>query len=674
MDLYIEVPDFYNFFEDSLVDPTSIKLQEDDIDDDTVHIDVKNLACYKAEHLKKWLIYRGDTLKGIDTLKETQVRVLQYYKNGTQNNIVDPTSDKKWLRKKAEKLGILLSPGKTNNGNIIIQCPEVLRNEIGHPKNAAGWTKDITNLPKITIYEIEQYHKKINDLVLEKSLKIKKPFTRGAQFLEENFVDVGSIHAKENDNIFSLKGVCGASLKKADRWIFVAIDKLSNEILYCFCQCPAGKVGTCSHAYALMKLLAKWVLDNLKIIPEPKACTSKACEWSVPQSRNRVDKVPISDITITSPVSKRRNTNDDTEYKKRSGIKTTLYDARADHTKHEPAYNLEVFLNSDTNNHAKKIINPNPLLFTDTVYGVMPIGSTLSHQCSPMPADFAVYSSISTVTGNLTEYNTYPSFPFNSIKYMLDEYLRSEICEEKLAILNELRSHSAHAVEIEVNTRDQARDANWFMYRKNRFTASICNKIGDLTKKTEKGIKTIAHNIVFGDKNEKNKVVQMKMRYGKFFEPIAIQAYEKFMHLSGWKISVDQCGLVIDSQNFVLGATPDGKVFDGASFGILEVKCSEHYKDIDPKDVCSISKEPCIVYNSESNTIHINKNHTYYNQVQMQLALTCQTWCDFVFYTSKGMVIDRVQFDAVYWEKLQSSILSFYFKYVLPEIVSKEKK
>lgn len=166
----------------------------------------------------------------------------------------------------------------------------------------------------------------------------------------------------------------------------------------------------------------------------------------------------------------------------------------------------------------------------------------------------------------------------------------------------------------------------------------------------------------------------MKMRYGKFFEPIAIQAYEKFMHLSGWKISVDQCGLVIDSQNFVLGATPDGKVFDGASFGILEVKCSEHYKDIDPKDVCSISKEPCIVYNSESNTIHINKNHTYYNQVQMQLALTCQTWCDFVFYTSKGMVIDRVQFDAVYWEKLQSSILSFYFKYVLPEIVSKEKK
>ncbi|XP_057317385.1 uncharacterized protein LOC130662514 [Hydractinia symbiolongicarpus] len=120
--------------------------------------------------------------------------VLQYFKNGTQNNIVDPTSDKKWLRKKAEKLGILLSPGKTNNGktnngNIIIQCPEVLRNEIGHPKNAAGWTKDITNLPKITIYQIEQYHKIINDLVLEKSLKIKKPFTRGAQFLEENFIE-----------------------------------------------------------------------------------------------------------------------------------------------------------------------------------------------------------------------------------------------------------------------------------------------------------------------------------------------------------------------------------------------------------------------------------------------------------------------------------------------------
>ena len=53
----------------------------------------------------------------------------------------------------------------------------------------------------------------------------------------------------------------------------------------------------------------------------------------------------------------------------------------------------------------------------------------------------------------------------------------------------------------------------------------------------------------------------------------------------------------------------------------------------------------------------------------MQLAATCRTWGDFVFYTSKGLVIDRVLFDKEYWENLQRNILGFYFKYMLPEIV-----
>lgn len=53
-------------------------------------------------------------------------------------------------------------------------------------------------------------------------------------------------------------------------------------------------------------------------------------------------------------------------------------------------------------------------------------------------------------------------------------------------------------------------------------------------------------------------------------------------------MSVEPCGLVIDPENFVLGASPDGKVTHNGTFGIVEVKCSEEYKDIDPKDICYI--------------------------------------------------------------------------------------
>ena len=74
----------------------------------------------------------------------------------------------------------------------------------------------------------------------------------------------------------------------------------------------------------------------------------------------------------------------------RKGIKTTLYDARAETTRQETASTLDAILNSGTSNHAIGIINPEPIHFTNTLYGTMPVGSTLSHQYSRIP----VYCSV----------------------------------------------------------------------------------------------------------------------------------------------------------------------------------------------------------------------------------------------------------------------------------------
>ena len=83
-----------------------------------------------------------------------------------------------------------------------------------------------------------------------------------------------------------------------------------------------------------------------------------------------------------------------------------------------------------------------------------------------------------------------------------------------------------------------------------------------------------------------------------------------------------------------------------------------------------ISKNFCLGFDEVTEKIHINKNHTYYDQIQMQLALTTQTWCDFVFYTSTGLVTDGVFYDEEPLCKLQKSILDFYFRYMLDEIVT----
>ncbi|XP_057294406.1 uncharacterized protein LOC130622965 [Hydractinia symbiolongicarpus] len=109
-EIELEVKDFQELFNDILVDPASVILTEDDISDPHVKIDIEKLPKYKVEHLKSWLIFRGDTLHGIDTLKDAQVRVLHYIESKTSSRIVDPTPEKVWLRIKAEKMGILLKP------------------------------------------------------------------------------------------------------------------------------------------------------------------------------------------------------------------------------------------------------------------------------------------------------------------------------------------------------------------------------------------------------------------------------------------------------------------------------------------------------------------------------------------------------------------------------------
>ena len=108
-----------------------------------------------------------------------------------------------------------------------------------------------------------------------------------------------------------------------------------------------------------------------------------------------------------------------------------------------------------------------------------------------------------------------------------------------------------------------------------------------------KEMKTLAQNIVHRNetKNKKNSVLQNKLAYGHYYEPIAIK-HENYLRLSGYEVVVEPCGFVIDKNNFVLRATPDDKVVVDGEFGLSEVKCSEEYKNIDPKDICFISKNP----------------------------------------------------------------------------------
>ena len=134
----------------------------------------------------------------------------------------------------------------------------------------------------------------------------------------------------------------------------------------------------------------------------------------------------------------------------------------------------------------------------------------------------------------------------------------------------------------------QVNEPEWFEQHKIGLTASINNKLKAKHPKTERGLQTLAKNIVCS-KTIINKTLQYKLNFGRYHEPIALDRYERYMKSKNHSVQIEKVGLVIDYANYVLGASPDAKIIDTSEanpYGIIEIKCSEEYKENDPRDIC----------------------------------------------------------------------------------------
>ena len=196
----------------------------------------------------------------------------------------------------------------------------------------------------------------------------------------------------------------------------MALSKADGSFSYAYCQCPTGKVGTCCHMFAVMKLLAKRTIHKLTKIPEIKACTSKPCTWSVPQSRGKLFKSTVSEISLISPASKK--TIDENATPK--GIKSSLYDARVESQRvlNDSKVNemFDFLSKGKPNTHALQVLNKSEKTFLETKFGMMPVGSALSYQCSLIPADFNIHSNLPVVNECDFNHLQLPDFPFSNTK------------------------------------------------------------------------------------------------------------------------------------------------------------------------------------------------------------------------------------------------------------------
>ena len=70
---------------------------------------------------------------------------------------------------------------------------------------------------------------------------------------------------------------------------------------------------------------------------------------------------------------------------------------------------------------------------------------------------------------------------------------------------------------------------------------------------------------------------------------------------------------------------------------------------------------PVEVNSSGEQHLKLKPTHIYYSQIQGQMAITERSWCDFVIYTEKGISVERIPFDAEFWNMFYSLCFSSSF-------------
>ena len=199
-----------------------------------------------------------------------------------------------------------------------------------------------------------------------------------------------------------------------------------------------------------------------------------------------------------------------------------------------------------------------------------------------------------------------------------------------IPVMNDGQVHA-----LEQDTTKQAECDRWKTQRVGRITGSIAHRVKtkvstllnincNRSKDTSALVSTIlGKNVV--DPNLPN------LKYGRQMEGEAIQAYKVHQQRLGHKnVQVQKCGLVVLSEKTYIGASPDGRITcDCCGSGVLEVKCPISIAHQDPNEHGMSYLE------NHQGRWQLKQNHSYFTQVQAELAVTKLKWCDFVVFSTK---------------------------------------
>lgn len=235
--------------------------------------------------------------------------------------------------------------------------------------------------------------------------------------------------------------------------------------------------------------------------------------------------------------------------------------------------------------------------------------------------------------------------------------------------------------KVEVLTRGQRTNQDWFTWRTNRITASVAHRILNCRFLSGKS-KTPPTSYLDAITGEGRRIQTRAMSWGIEREREVVQIYKEMKSTALRRpVSVQDCGLFIDSRHSWLAASPDGIVIDsrtGQRLLCLEVKCPFKHRHRRVEDACREDSAFCLELQDQEGrqpggpmAYRLKRSHSYFTQIQVQLAVTGLQRADLVVFTLKETAIVPVTFDPDLWAETVSRLERFYREAVLPHLREK---
>lgn len=284
-------------------------------------------------------------------------------------------------------------------------------------------------------------------------------------------------------------------------------------------------------------------------------------------------------------------------------------------------------------------------------------------------ADAAVLTSIEnsdTDTASQCELEEDPPELPDPLTALYDPTLKQQIppdirerCEE--AFHNIKRNiHTEQCKRLAAITTQQSASQSWHTHRAGRITSTT---FYNASKSNHVDRTTLNKIMGYNDKNIQVPAVV----WGRENENIARQFYTNEMCKSHENVKVGLSGFVVRPDEPHLGTSPDGTVSCSCcGDGVLEIKCPYRFRE--GLQDAHLTEDFCL-----DQRLQLKITHHYYHQVQLHMYACNVKYCDFVVWTTKELIINRIQRDEHLLQQTLPMVKECFLSCILPELLTRSQ-